>query len=62
MSQHIVFNLAFDKDSKMGSAIFVPFVFLKVIVKKQKNSRLVRFSDYFLNIPQWDNSFLISLH
>jgi len=27
MSQHIVFNLVFDKDSKMGSAIFVPFVF-----------------------------------
>jgi len=26
MSQQIVFNLAFNKDSKMG-AIFVPFVF-----------------------------------
>ncbi len=26
MSQHIVFNLVFNEDSKMGSAIFVPFV------------------------------------
>jgi hypothetical protein len=27
MSQHIVFYLVFNEDSKMGSAIFVPFVF-----------------------------------
>ena len=27
MSQDTAFNLVFDKDSKMGSAIFVPFVF-----------------------------------
>jgi hypothetical protein len=27
MSQRIVFNLVFNEDSKMGSAIFVPFVF-----------------------------------
>ncbi len=62
MSQHIVFNLVFNEDFKMGSAIFVPFVFFKVIVKKQKNSPFVRFSDYLLNIPLWDHSFLISLH
>ncbi len=31
MSQHIVFNLFFNEDSKMGSAIFVPFVFLKLL-------------------------------
>jgi hypothetical protein len=26
MSQHIVFNLVFNEDSRMGSAIFVPLV------------------------------------
>jgi hypothetical protein len=47
----------------MGSAIFVPFCILKVIVKKtQKNTTFVRFSDYYLSIPLWDHSFLISLH
>jgi hypothetical protein len=25
LSQHIVFNLVFNEDSKMGSAIFVPY-------------------------------------
>jgi hypothetical protein len=32
MSQHIVFNLVFNEDSKMSSAICI----LKVIVKRQK--------------------------
>jgi hypothetical protein len=36
MSQYIVFNLVFDKDSKMGSAIFVPFVFYKLFKKNRK--------------------------
>jgi hypothetical protein len=35
----------------MGSAIFVPFVSLKLIVKKIKNYTVVRFSGYYLNIP-----------
>ncbi len=26
MSEHIVFNFVFNEDSKIGSAIFVPFV------------------------------------
>jgi hypothetical protein len=30
-SQHIVFNLVFNEDSKMGSAIFVPFAFQKLL-------------------------------
>jgi hypothetical protein len=52
MSQHIVFNLVFNKDSKMGVCHFCMFCILKVIVKKNNNnnSPLVRFSDYFLNI------------
>ncbi len=29
--QHIVFNLVFNEDSKMGSAIFVPFVFKELL-------------------------------
>ncbi len=33
----------------MGSAIFVPFV-SEAIVKNQKNTTFVRFSDYYLNI------------
>ncbi len=31
MSQHIVFNPVLNEDSKMGSAIFVPFVFKKLL-------------------------------
>ncbi len=31
MSQHIVFTMAFNEDSKMGSAIFVPFAFQKLL-------------------------------
>jgi hypothetical protein len=31
MPQHIVFNLFFKEDSKMGSAIFVPFVSYKFL-------------------------------
>jgi hypothetical protein len=30
--------------------------------KKEKNTFFVRFSDYYLNIPLWSNSFLISLY
>ncbi len=61
MSQHIVFNLVFDKDSKM-SLPFLYLLYFKSYCKKQKNSPFVRFSDYLLNIPLWDYSFLISLH
>jgi len=40
-SQYIVFNLLFNQDSKVGSAIFVPYESsIKVIVKKQKNNFL----------------------
>jgi hypothetical protein len=31
-------------------------------VKKQKNTTFVRFSDYYLSIPLWGHSFLISFH
>jgi hypothetical protein len=34
----------------MGSAIFVHCCILKIIVKIQKNTTFVRFSDYYLNI------------
>ncbi len=52
MSRCMVFNLVFNEDSKMGSAIFVPFV------KKTKKSTFVRFSGYYLNIPLSGHSFL----
>ncbi len=56
------FNPVFIEDSKMGSAIFVPFVSWKLLQKKQKNTTFARFSDYYLNIPLWGHSFLTSLY
>jgi hypothetical protein len=43
----------------MGSVIFVPFVFWKLL---QKNKLLWGLVIIFLNIPLWEQSFLISLH
>ncbi len=34
ITQSIAFNLVFNEDSKMGSAMFVPFVSLKLLWKK----------------------------
>jgi hypothetical protein len=34
MSQHIVFNLVFNEDSKMGSAIFLYLLYFKSYCKK----------------------------
>jgi hypothetical protein len=48
LSQHIVFHLVFNADSKMGSAILY---FKRYCKKKKKNSTFVRFSVYYLNIP-----------
>jgi len=41
MSQHIVFNLVFNEDSKMGSAIFCTFCNLKVIEKNNRKIQLL---------------------
>jgi hypothetical protein len=57
MAQQIVFNVVFNEDSKMGSAILY-LLYLKSI---QKNTTFVRLSDYYTNIPLWGHSFHISL-
>jgi len=61
MSQHIVFNLVFDKNSKMGSAIFVPFLPWKL---RRINKRILPLLVLLtiLNIILLGHSFLISLH
>jgi hypothetical protein len=42
MSQHIVFYLVFNEDSKMGFAIFVLFVFKKFFfIKKPRKLQLL---------------------
>jgi hypothetical protein len=45
----------------MGSAFLYLLIF-RFIVKKHKNATFVRFSDYYLNVPPWDHSFLIPLY
>jgi hypothetical protein len=42
--------MVFNEDSEIGSAIFVRFCILKVILQKQKNTTSVRYSDQYLNI------------
>jgi hypothetical protein len=49
MLQANVFNPILSDDSKIGSAIFVPFESSKILRKIRKNATLVRFSDYYLN-------------
>ncbi len=56
--------MVFNEDSKLRSAnlLFLYNMYLKVIVKKQKITTFVRFSDYYLNICLWRHTFQISLH
>jgi hypothetical protein len=46
----------------MGPAILEPFVSQVLLKKKLKNATFVWFSDYYVKIPLWGHSFLISLH
>jgi hypothetical protein len=54
-----IFNLVFNEDSNIGSA---HFLYQKSYCENQKNTKFVRISDYYLNIPMWTHSYLISLH
>jgi hypothetical protein len=53
-------------DSNEYSKWGLPFLYILYLTsnceKKQKITTFVRFSDYHLNIPRWDQSFLILLH
>jgi hypothetical protein len=56
MSQYTIFSLIFNEDSKMG----LPFLYLlyhESYSEKQKNTIIVRFGDYYLNITLWGQSY-----
>ncbi len=59
MSQKDIFNSQFNEDYKKGLAIYVPFVFLNVIMKK--NTKKILWG-LVITIPLPGHSFLISLY